>query len=579
MSFKSDFAAVRQQQGVAPWLAHYPSCVPAKLGYPSIPVWGLLERTAESHPDRVACHYYKQQLSYKELFSAARRTAAALARLGVRPGDRVGLLLPNVPEYISALNGIWMAGGIAVAMSPLMVPEEVSQQMAATDCRVVISLDLLAPLICHGEYRPEHVLFTSLKDRLPHWQRLGYAFAKRRRLGFWPPADSPNQHSFEELVGAGDREFQPIGPASLDDPVYILPTGGTTGSPKAVVLSHRNLMANAWQLSHWAGGRVGQDTFLAVLPFFHSYGLSTCAMTGVAMAATLVLHHRFVPRVVLQLIREHQPTIFPAVPAMLSALNGILRHKTIQLDSLQFCISGGAPLPPEVAEEFAAHTGAVVVEGYGLSEASPVTHTGPLDGNARAGTIGLPLPDTEARIVDAETGRRTLPSGEVGELVIRGPQVMRGYWENPEATDQVIRDGWLYTGDLGTCDEDGFFRIVDRKKDLIITSGFNVYPTDVEHILRQFSGIDDVAVIGVPDSERGELVKAVIAMKKGSRLDRHAFDRFCRQHLSKHKRPRAVEVVENNLPRNFLGKVQRRQLREQHRKNEIAASSSVAVIE
>lgn len=455
-----------------------------------------------------------------------------------------------------------MAGGIAVALSPLMVAEEVSAQMAATDCRVVIGLDLLAPLLLRSEYQPEHILFTTLKDRLPHWQRFGYAFAKLKRMGFWPPADGPNQHSFEDLVSAGDPDFQPVPAASLDDPAYILPTGGTTGAPKAVVLSHRNLVANAWQLYHWAGARQGKDSVLAVLPFFHSYGLTTCAMTGVALGATIIMHHRFIPRVVLRLIEEFEPTIFPAVPAMLTALNEILRDRSITYKSVRFCISGGAPLDPAVAEEFASHTGATVVEGFGLSEAGPVTHTGPLDGNARPGTIGLPMPDTEARIVDAETGQRTLPPGEVGEMVVRGPQVMLRYWNDPQASDQVLRDGWLFTGDLASCDEDGFFQIVDRKKDLIITSGFNVYPNDVEHVLRQFPGIDDVAVIGVPDSARGEVVKAMIVAKKGQPFDRKAFDGFCQQHLSKHKRPKLVEVLEDDLPRNFLGKVIRRHLRQ-----------------
>lgn len=567
------------RQTAAPWLAHYPNCVPAQLDYPSVYAWGLLERTANAYPDRTACHYYKQQLTYRDLASSARRTASALSRLGVKPGDRVGLLLPNVPEYISALNGIWMAGGVAVAISPLMVPEEVSDLMAATDCRVVVGLDLLAPLITKGTYRPEHVLFTTLKDRLPQWQRLGYAFAKLRRLGFWPPADAPNQHSFDDQLAAADPNFQPVESASTDQPAYILPTGGTTGSPKAVTLSHRNLVANAWQLYHWAGARVGRESILAVLPFFHSYGLTTCVMTGTAIAATLVMHHRFVPRVVLRLIEEHQPSIFPAVPAMLTALNAILRQKSIRFDSMRYCISGGAPLEPAVADEFASFSGATVVEGFGLSEASPVTHTGPLDGTNRPGTIGLPLPDTHAKIVDAETGEKTLGPGEVGELVVHGPQVMLGYWNNPQATDQIIRDGWLYTGDLAKCDQDGFFRIVDRKKDLIITSGFNVYPTDVEHVLRQFPDIQDVAIVGVPDPDRGQAVKALVVMQKGHELDRRAFDKFARQHLAKHKRPRHVDIVQGDLPRNFLGKVLRRQLRYEGTENVIASAAAVGAVE
>jgi long-chain acyl-CoA synthetase len=279
------------------------------------------------------------------------------------------------------------------------------------------------------------------------------------------------------------------------------------------------------------------------------------------MAATLVMHHRFVPKIVLRLIEEHQPSIFPAVPAMLAALNPLLRANPVEFRNLRYCISGGAPLDQTTAEEFARYSGATVVEGFGLSEAGPVTHVGPLDGTARAGSIGLPLPSTEARIVDAETGEQLVAEGEVGELIIRGPQVMLGYWNNPAATSQAIRDGWLFTGDLATCDADGFFRIVDRKKDLIITSGFNVYPSDVEEVLRRFPGVKDVAVVGVPHAERGELVKALVVLNPGSGWDPQAFQNFACEHLAKHKRPLEVEVVDGDLPRNFLGKVLRRHLR------------------
>lgn len=545
-----------------PWRKHYPSCVPHTLDYPEIPAWGLLARTANDYPDRIASCYYKQKLTYQNQYENAVRTASALTKLGVKPGDRVGILLPNTPEYVSGLNGIWMAGATAVAMSPLMVPAEVSGLMERTDCKVVIALDLLAPLIMKGSFRPDHILFTTLKDRLPGWKRLGYAFAKIQRLGFWPPADSPNQHNYDDLVKAADPNFEPLTPTDLDQPAYLLATGGTTGDPKVVTLSHRNLISNAWQIYHWAGSRVGRETMLAVLPFFHSYGLTTCLMAGTALAATLVMHHRFIPRMVLQLIEEHRPTIFPTVPAMLAAINEVLRQRSYNMKSLMHCISGGAPLSQEIADEFRSHCYAQVVEGFGLSEAAPVTHTGPLDGTNRPGTIGLPLPDTKARIVNAETGEDDLQPGDVGELIIRGPQVMLGYWNNGQATDDAIRDGWLFTGDLAKMDGDGFFQIVDRKKDLVITSGFNVYPTDVEHTLREYPGLKDVAVVGVPDLDKGQLVKAMIELEKGAEFDEGSFREFCRKNLAKHKVPRLIEVVDGELPRNFLGKVLRRELRE-----------------
>jgi long-chain acyl-CoA synthetase len=544
-----------------PWLDHYPSIVPRTLDYPKLYAWGLLERTASRHPDRIACHYYKQTLTYRELAQNARRTASALVKFGVKPGDRVGVLLPNLPEYLSVLNGIWMAGGIAVAMSPLMVAEEIDTFMTTTDCRVVVGLDVLAPLIVKAKYKPRHVLFATLGDRLPTWQKVGYAFARLQRLGFWPAPDHPTHHSLEDQVAAGDADFQPLKSASLDEPAYILPTGGTTGSPKAVTLSHRNLIANAWQIYNWGGAYEAREKILTVLPFFHSYGLTSCAMSGVAMAATLVIHHRFVPRIVLRLIEEHQPSIFPAVPAMLAALNEVLRDRPVQFKALRYVVSGGAPLSDEIASEFARYSGSTLVEGYGMSEASPVICTGPLDGTNRPGTIGLPLPDTEVRVVDGEDGQTILPPGEIGELVARGPQVMLGYWQNPVATSEVIRDGWLYTGDMGTCDKDGFFRIVDRKKDLVITSGFNVYPADVEPVLKNAPGVEDVVIVGEPDARCGEIVKAVVSVRSAEKFNRTAFDAYASEHLAKHKRPRIVEVVVGELPKNFLGKVLRRKLR------------------
>ena len=544
-----------------PWLDHYPSIVPRTLDYPKLYAWGLLERTASRHPDRIACHYYKQTLTYRELAQNARRTASALVKFGVKPGDRVGVLLPNLPEYLSVLNGIWMAGGIAVAMSPLMVAEEIDTFMTTTDCRVVVGLDVLAPLIVKAKYKPRHVLFATLGDRLPTWQKVGYAFARLQRLGFWPAPDHPTHHSLEDQVAAGDADFQPLKSASLDEPAYILPTGGTTGSPKAVTLSHRNLIANAWQIYNWGGAYEAREKILTVLPFFHSYGLTSCAMSGVAMAATLVIHHRFVPRIVLRLIEEHQPSIFPAVPAMLAALNEVLRDRPGQFKALRYVVSGGAPLSDEIASEFARYSGSTLVEGYGMSEASPVICTGPLDGTNRPGTIGLPLPDTEVRVVDGEDGQTILPPGEIGELVARGPQVMLGYWQNPVATSEVIRDGWLYTGDMGTCDKDGFFRIVDRKKDLVITSGFNVYPADVEPVLKNAPGVEDVVIVGEPDARCGEIVKAVVSVRSAEKFNRTAFDAYASEHLAKHKRPRIVEVVVGELPKNFLGKVLRRKLR------------------
>lgn len=545
----------------APWRDHYPAGVPAHLDYPREPLSWLLEQAAAKYPQRVACRYYSQRITYDELLGRARRLASFLLKEGLQPGDRVAVLLPNVPEYLVTLFGTWMAGGVVVALSPLMVGDEVRSLIAATGCRFAVTLDVLATLLGRCDTQPAVVLLASLGSRLPRLEQLGYAWMRFVRTGFGRCCAGAKVREFDAALSISSEQLAPV-TTDVHAPAYILPTSGTTGSPRAVVLSHRNLMANAWQLRAWSMGLAGEETILSVLPFFHSYGLSTCVMNGMALGATLVMHHRFRPAAVVKLIEEQRPTLFPAVPAMLSALNSnVLRDGKHDLSSLRACISGGAPLPLRVAEEFSEHSGCVVVEGYGLSEASPVTHAGPLDGTAIPGTIGLPFPDTDARIVDSETGQEALPFGQVGELVVRGPQVMLGYWQNQPETDRVLRDGWLYTGDLGTCDENGFFRIVDRKKDLIITSGFNVYPADVEAVLRTYPGVRDVAVVGEPNEAAGELVKAILVVEGAKKFNRHDFDAFVKQRLSAQKRPKIVETRTDDLPRNFLGKVLRRELR------------------
>src|SRR5260370_640567 len=491
---------------------HYPAGVPLHLEYLREPPGRLLEDAARRFPNRVACHYYSQQLTYAELLSQSRRLASALIEAGLKPGDRVGVLLPNLPEYLVTLFGTWMAGGVVVALSPMMAQEQVVALVKTTGCRVVVTLDVLTPLLGGAGERPELVLVTSLSNRLPRLERIGYAWVRFRRIGLRQAANGASLRDFQTAID-GAPEIAASVARDVNQPAYILPTGGTTGAPKAVVLSHRNLLANAWQLSRWSLGTPGAETILAVLPFFHSYGLSTCVLNGMALGATIVLHHRFRPASAVRLIEEHRPTLFFAVPAMLATLNAkVLRKKKHDLSSIRLCISGGAPLPQRVSEEFSRHSGCTVVEGYGLSEASPVTHSRPVDGTGVSGTIGFPLPDTDARIVDAATGTETLPYGEVGELVVRGPQIMLGYWNNPVETARVLRDGWLYTGDLATCDREGCFRIVDRKKDLIITSGFNVYPADVEAVLRTCPGVQDVAIVGQPDNDVGELVKAIVVV-------------------------------------------------------------------
>jgi long-chain acyl-CoA synthetase len=553
---------------------YYPPHVPRNLDYPKFPADGLLDRAAQLLPDHIACQYMDRTWSYRQLQIDATRLARWLQDHGIRPRDRVGVLLPNIPEYLVALNGIWKAGGVVVSISPLSVAEEVSSLLKLTDCRCVISLDVLSSLL--PAHQIKTALWVSLRNHLPVWKHPGYLWALWQRTGhLWMETD-PQHAWFWPAIHDVDHAPTAFPSDSTTEPAYILSTGGTTGQAKAITLSHRNLVANAWQQMYWAGATFGKEKMLAVLPFFHCYGLSTMVTGGAALGATLVMHHRYSTAKALQLIRTERPTVFHAVPAMLVDMNRQLRQKAMDLGSLKWVISGGAPLPPDVAREFSEHSGALVVEGYGLSEASPVTHVGPLDERNRLGFIGIPLPDTECLIVDPDdvtpshetqvpkgTSEKPLPlaTGEVGELIVRGPQVMLGYWKNPEATCRTIRDGWLFTGDLGYRDTDGFFRIVDRKKDLIITSGFNVYPTEVEQVLRTIPGVRDCAVVGIPDEQRGEIVKAYVLMEESAEFDEEVLRAFAHEHLGAHKRPKLYEHVQGDLPRNFLGKVLRRELR------------------
>lgn len=544
-----------------PWLQHYATGVPSQLAYPNQSLGWLLEQAAQRFPGRTAFHYYNEHQTYSELLDKAIRLAGVLIREGLQPGDRVGVLFPNLPETLITLFAIWFAGGVVVSLSPLMVAEEIQRLLAATDCRKVVTLDVLSPLVCEGPYIPDLVIVSSLAGRISRLEQLGYAWVRFQRLGFGAACPQTRVLEFDKAIKSAPQAA-PFPSVSPDAPAFVLPTGGTTGTPKAVTLSHRNLLCQGWQLTHWSRCGHGEETILAMLPFFHSYGLSTSVIMGFALGATLILHHRFRPQSAVRLMEKKRPTIFPAVPAMLSVLNSkVLRHGSYDLKSLRKVISGGAALSQAISDEFQSHTGAQIVEGYGLSEASPVTHCGPVNGAVISGTIGLPLPDTDARIVDRETGLITLPPGEVGELKVRGPQVMTGYWHDPMATERVLRDGWLYTGDLATCDQKGYFRIVDRIKDLIITSGFNVYPGDVEDVLRTYPGVKDVAVVGDPDDERGEIVHAILVMDAVRKFNHSDFDDFCHKKLAAYKRPRRIDVQAEDLPRNFLGKVLRRELR------------------
>jgi long-chain acyl-CoA synthetase len=543
------------------WKAAYPYATGSTLPYPQVPVTALLEHAARRYPDRVACTLFGYRTTYAELEQQARRLARSLRDMGAGPGRFVGVLLPNIPEHLATLQAVWLTGATVLQLSPLMVGQEISHWLEATGCHIVVTLDLLASLVADAAERGpvEHVVLTSLVDRLSLWRGWMYRFIHYRRNQTLRIHEDDHRHRFAPLLQAAPFEGSPkVRPE--EDVALMVPTGGTTASPKAVMLTHRNLMANAMQLRHRTEGEDGKENVLAVLPFFHAYGLTVALLGPWVKGATVHLLPRYETRAVLQLVQRERIELLPLVPAMLSALNEQLRRRPVDLSFVRGVVTGASALTPQLRTQFECHGVHYLVEGYGLTEASPVTHSNPLSPANRPGTIGLPLADTEARIVDPITGDREMRHGEPGELIVRGPQVMKGYFNNPQATAEALRDGWLYTGDLACRDRDGYFSIVDRKKDIIKTSGFLVFPAEVEEVLARFPDVAEAAVVGVPDAERGELIRALV-VPRNAHLDVAALERYCGEHLGKHKRPRQFEVV-SELPKNFLGKVLRRKLRD-----------------
>ncbi len=555
---------VPAQSWELPWQRSYDLGVPLSLQYPDEPLYTLLEATARDHPQLDAAICFESQIKYGELLTKARQFGHALRELGVRRGDRVGLLLPNVPEYPIAIHGVWMLGAAAVQFSPLMVEDEIAKILDMTGTRIMVTLDMLTPLMAglRGRGRIDHLIVTSLEQRLGIVERWLYPIERFRRGAPLRSGKTNGWIEFDSLIASQPTHQVRARIEPHRDAAVIQPTGGTTGSPKAVVLTHRNLMANALQLKAWDPRKQGHQTVLAVVPFFHCYGLTVVMLASIACGYTMVMCPKFKPATLAKLIRRHRPTLLPAVPALYVAMNQYMEKKPVDLSSIELSFSAASGLPAQVRREFESHGAKKLIEAYGLSEASPATHVNPIISGGRPGTVGLPLPDTLARIVDLETNTKDLGPGQTGELAIRGPQVMAGYLDDAVATAAAIRDGWLFTGDIASYDADGYFRIVDRKKDLIKTSGYNVFPIEVEDVIRKHSGVADVSVVGVPDVERGELVKAFVIPKPDSGLSVAALEQYCREHLAKHKQPRQIELCQD-LPRNFLGKVLRRRLREQ----------------
>lgn len=549
-----------------PWLKFYEPGVPASIPYPDIALHQNLADAARDYPQSPATIFFDAVLTFQDLDALADRFAAGLQQMGVKKGDRVAIYLPNCPQFIIAYYGTLRAGGIAVPCNPLYVARELEHQLNDSGSETIVVLSKLYPVVKAVRDRTplKRVIVTSIKEYFPPILRFMFTLLKEKKEGhFVDISKDPDTFWFQKFLRAAPAKPQPV-PVAPQDTACLLYTGGTTGVPKAAELSHRNLVANAIQCAVWCSGRRGQEKFLAALPLFHSYGMTTCMNAGIYMASPIILLPQFKLKDVLEAINKHQPTIFPGVPTMYVAINNYPDIKDYNLRSIRACISGAAGLPVEVQQKFQELTGGRLVEGYGLSEASPVTHSNPVFGDCRIGTIGIPFPDTDAKIADLETGTRELPPGEAGELIIKGPQVMKGYWNRPDETTLVLREGWLYTGDIARRDADGYFQIVDRKKDMIIAGGFNIYPRDVEEVLYQHPKVKEAVVAGVPDEYLGEVVKAYVVLKEGETATEQEIIEFCRQNLAKYKVPRIVEF-RKDLPKTMVGKILRRVLVEEER--------------
>ena len=543
-----------------PWYKSYAKGVPYNLKYEPTPMSQALARTTEQFPDKTALIFLDSKISYKQLNEMVNRMANAFIDLGVRPGDKVAMLLPNMHQIVVATYAAWRAGAVVVMNNPLYTDKELEYQFNNSESSFLVSLDLLGPrmIALQGKTPIKKIVIAHIRDHLkfPKKQLLPIvAKDKHRNI---PP--TPNVDEWTGLL----KKYPSTDPkisVGFESLACLQYTGGTTGVSKGVMLTHANLSKNVQQIIAWFPGfNKGEITHLGVLPIFHSFGLTACMNICIWMGWADVLIPRPESQVILEAVHKHRVNFFPAVPTMYV---GVLNHPKISqydLTSIKGCFSGAAPLPVEVIKEFEAKTGSQICEGYGLSETSPVATTNPFSGVTKVGSIGLPMPDTDLKIVDLIGGQKEMPVGESGEILIKGPQVTSGYYKMPQETAYTLKDGWLYTGDIGKRDEDGYFYIVDRKKDMIIAGGYNIYPREIDEILFEHPKILEACAVGIPDPYRGETVKAFIVLKPGEKMTEEEVIKYCQEKLAKYKVPKIVEFMDS-LPKSGVGKVLRKELR------------------
>jgi long-chain acyl-CoA synthetase len=559
-----------------PWVKNYDKGVSATIEYPKGPVFQFLDTAAQKYPDRACTTFKGAVVSYKEMNAISDHIAGGLAAMGVKKGDRVGIFMPNTPQFVMAYFGILKAGGVVVATNPLYTPPEIEYQANDSGIETMFVMTNFYKTIkaAQPKTKIKRLIVTNLKEALPPVLRVLFTLAKEKKAGFRIEGGlAEGDIWFQDMLTKYANTPRPKLDIGSDDTALFQYSGGTTGVSKAAVATHLNVLADTLQIKSWMTGLIeGGETVLMAIPLFHVYGMVAGMLFAMASGATMVMipNARDIPDV-LENIHKYNPTIFPGVPTLYNAINNRPEVKAgkVSLRSIKACISGSAPLMRETKETFEKLSGGKVFEGYGLSEAPTATHCNPLNGVNKTGSIGMPLPDVDCKIVSLDDGETEMPQGEIGEIIVNGPQVMKGYHNMPTETANTLRkmkDGktWLFTGDIARMDEDGYFYIVDRKKELMKPGGYQVWPREVEEVLIAYPKVMDVGVAGIPDPYRGETVKAWIVFKPGETATEDELKAFCKERLAAYKVPTHFEF-RAELPKTTVGKILRRELVRQHK--------------
>ncbi|PBB06742.1 MULTISPECIES: long-chain-fatty-acid--CoA ligase [Salimicrobium] len=553
------------------WHKHYPNEIEVEKEYEEKPLHEFLKQSAQSYAKKKALYFMGKEMTYEKVYEEACHLAGYLQQLGVEKGDRVSIMLPNTPQSVISYYAVLMAGGIVVQTNPLYTERELQYQLKDSGAKMIICLDILYPKAASVKKQTdlEHIVVTGIRDYLPFPKNTLYPFVQKKEYKMIvSPEHSGETHLWKNIFKSEVPAVTEIDIDPKEDLALLQYTGGTTGYPKGVMLTHYNLVANTQMSVDWMyKSKKGEEVTLGMLPFFHVYGMTSVMNLSIMMGFKILLIPKFEVEEVLKTIDKERPTLFPGAPTIYI---GLLNHPNINkydLSSIDACISGSAPLPVEVMERFENVTGGRLVEGYGLTETSPVTHSNFLWGRRVPGSIGVPWPNTDSKILDL-SGEGEAEIGTIGEIAVKGPQVMKGYWNKEEETREVLSpDGWFKTGDIGYMDEEGYFYIVDRKKDMIIAGGYNIYPREVEEILYEHSQVQEAVVAGVPDPYRGETVKAYVVRKEGTNLTEEELNEFCKQHLAVYKVPKLYEFREE-LPKTAVGKILRRSLVEEEKEKQ-----------